>query len=449
MTTRQASAGALAAVRRMRLRDRQRVYWIDAICINQHDLVEKGWQVASMGRVYINGTGNLIYLGEAETIKARTCAATLRRLIKKVQDAALLLTGDDLASWENHSFPDCWRYTGIITANDVKGLEIMYHEAWFTRLWVIQELALASKNTCYWGDACLPLFEVLVVTIIVTKANTIESRLALKLLELSYMWYCLHLYIPTKRRADRRMEWYRLYGLATTLSVTEHRDHVHAFLGLVQAIHYPGRLLPRLIVPTYEKTVDEVFRDATRHVLKTEDDYLMSFIGHEHENDMNQLANVQAIRGLAEDIFGFGTDLSLSQVIGRNTAFLLTCGNLSYELRPFENSAQLTQGMANLLHSEQDDSPTELTELGQRFHKLVRNTAWNRTFFATDTGHSGSGPKLTRKGDVAFIMLGGEFVHVLRPVKDDYLYVGAAYVDGMMNGEVFDLGVEPEWVDIR
>ncbi|KAF2454331.1 heterokaryon incompatibility protein-domain-containing protein [Lineolata rhizophorae] len=40
------------ALRRLRKRDRPRIMWIDAICINQEDKEEKGHQVALMGRIY-------------------------------------------------------------------------------------------------------------------------------------------------------------------------------------------------------------------------------------------------------------------------------------------------------------------------------------------------------------------------------------------------------------
>ena len=40
------------SLRHLRYPDRVRTLWIDAICINQQDLTEKGPQVALMGRIY-------------------------------------------------------------------------------------------------------------------------------------------------------------------------------------------------------------------------------------------------------------------------------------------------------------------------------------------------------------------------------------------------------------
>lgn len=57
----QSSATALL---RMRLRNRPRILWIDAICINQDSLRERSEQVALMSCIYRSARRNLIYLGE-------------------------------------------------------------------------------------------------------------------------------------------------------------------------------------------------------------------------------------------------------------------------------------------------------------------------------------------------------------------------------------------------
>ncbi|EME40241.1 hypothetical protein DOTSEDRAFT_108565, partial [Dothistroma septosporum NZE10] len=45
-------ASAVAAIRNVRTLDRERVVWIDSVCINQNDLAERGEQVTLMSRVY-------------------------------------------------------------------------------------------------------------------------------------------------------------------------------------------------------------------------------------------------------------------------------------------------------------------------------------------------------------------------------------------------------------
>lgn len=57
---------AEAALRTMRLPDTDRVLWIDAICIDQDNLEERGHQVSIMYEVYSQNQRNLVYLGEDE-----------------------------------------------------------------------------------------------------------------------------------------------------------------------------------------------------------------------------------------------------------------------------------------------------------------------------------------------------------------------------------------------
>lgn len=53
-----------AALKRLRLPDKPRTLWVDAICINEADLVEKSRQVALMGEIYSKTTRGIIFLGE-------------------------------------------------------------------------------------------------------------------------------------------------------------------------------------------------------------------------------------------------------------------------------------------------------------------------------------------------------------------------------------------------
>lgn len=61
------------AIRRMRLADRPRALWIDAICINQDDLQERGQQLDLMGTIYRGSIANLIHLVDDTTQANRLC----------------------------------------------------------------------------------------------------------------------------------------------------------------------------------------------------------------------------------------------------------------------------------------------------------------------------------------------------------------------------------------
>ncbi|KAF2108757.1 heterokaryon incompatibility protein-domain-containing protein, partial [Lophiotrema nucula] len=50
------------------LRDSEtpRTFWVDALCINQHELAEKAFQVPLMGAIYGSASKTVIWLGESD-----------------------------------------------------------------------------------------------------------------------------------------------------------------------------------------------------------------------------------------------------------------------------------------------------------------------------------------------------------------------------------------------
>jgi hypothetical protein len=56
-------ASSEAVLRRMRLPASKRVLWLDSICIDQGDTLERGHQVGMMYEIYANTVRNLIWLG--------------------------------------------------------------------------------------------------------------------------------------------------------------------------------------------------------------------------------------------------------------------------------------------------------------------------------------------------------------------------------------------------
>ena len=53
-------------------------------------------------------------------------------------------------------------------------------------------------------------------------------------------------------------------------------------------------------------------------------------------------------------------------------------------------------------------------------------------------GNFGLGPAAARKGDIVVVLYGGDAPCVLRPYGDAYLYMGQAYIDDLMQGELVD-----------
>lgn len=101
--------------------------WANALCINQDDLDERSRHVHSMGQIYAGAEEVLIWLG-----KARGSSETLKDVCDLVANSARLTLGE-----RRSKLPALWD---------------SFSRSWFSRLWVLQEAALAPKATLVLGD---------------------------------------------------------------------------------------------------------------------------------------------------------------------------------------------------------------------------------------------------------------------------------------------------------
>ena len=137
-------------LRRLRCRDRPRHLWVDAVCINQQDDQEKGHQVAFMAQIFRNAECVLVWLGEGnaeihagiETIKRLADSAWKYGLSsdQPLFDATQLT--ERLRDKNNGISAALLRLSGDI---DYTSLNAFFAQAWFDRLWIVQEFILASR----------------------------------------------------------------------------------------------------------------------------------------------------------------------------------------------------------------------------------------------------------------------------------------------------------------
>jgi hypothetical protein len=103
------------ALQAIRYEHATRTLWIDAICINQSDLTEKGHQVALMGRIFHDARTVVVWLG------CQKCAPT--RAVRVLEDFVAAIE-----SWDPHELPSS---TGWPT--HMKRLHILqfFEQSWF------------------------------------------------------------------------------------------------------------------------------------------------------------------------------------------------------------------------------------------------------------------------------------------------------------------------------
>lgn len=118
-------------------------FWIDAICINQRDRAEKSQQVAKMKDIYSRAQSTVIWLGDAgQSAEDVDLAFSLMRDIRQQVQPYL----DDRAQWTE--------VVDLITAEEfvepripsITSLGEILTRPWFSRVWIIQEVANAQDS---------------------------------------------------------------------------------------------------------------------------------------------------------------------------------------------------------------------------------------------------------------------------------------------------------------
>ena len=114
--------------------------WIDALCIDQENPLERNQQVAQMRDIYKGATEVIVFLGEesGDTVLALRLLHGLANLYDLPADVA---AGFISHLVREQSFKIAWVALGHFL-----------HRPWWTRVWIIQETVMARKATVICGQ---------------------------------------------------------------------------------------------------------------------------------------------------------------------------------------------------------------------------------------------------------------------------------------------------------
>ena len=76
----------------------------------------------------------------------------------------------------------------------------------------------------------------------------------------------------------------------------------------------------------------------------------------------------------------------------------------------------------------------------------------DRCFFVTESGRMGIGPRATKTGDAVVIFYGAGYCHMLRQQDTQFILLGDAWVDGVMEGQFMDspeCAERERWFELR
>ncbi|KAE9371638.1 hypothetical protein N431DRAFT_545839 [Stipitochalara longipes BDJ] len=400
-----------------RFEDKPRVLWIDAICVNQQNLEERGMQNSS---------------------HALLC---LQRIASKVKF--------NWHTMELSAIPEELHWADLkialpLVEKDWIALHHLIHRPWFERLWIRQEVYLASRDPALmcghqiisWTSVCNSVACLWIKPISSTSNNYIEPfRKRLR-------------FVFDLCDARKEFDLSILIGKTKLCVCLDPRDRIYSLLSLL-----PIRSFPK-IEPDYTKSVREVYRDVALSIIQTTKFHNLHVLTTIESNEQEQRVpswvpdvSVEELKKIA--IFALSQEHLLQK--HQLKAFCRTIKtNLFREqysppakhLPGVSQSEEVVRILLELLPEAEHDVMIEPSL--KNLLALAMARCNGRSFFLTREGNFGLGPHNTRLGDFVTVLLGCQKPLVLRKRSEsEYEVVGEAYCDGSTDGEAL-LGPIPQ-----
>ncbi|GAB1212282.1 hypothetical protein ATERTT37_001416 [Aspergillus terreus] len=143
-------ANLALALRHLRFEDRPRVLWVDAICINQEDLSEREQQVQRMSTIFRQADRVVVWLGPEST----DSHLAMQRLDFIGRQVVNTMDNWNISSPETVAPDWCYsRYAIPYSTAEWTAINAFLHRDWFSRVWVVQEIQLATDAVLQCGFA--------------------------------------------------------------------------------------------------------------------------------------------------------------------------------------------------------------------------------------------------------------------------------------------------------
>uniref|UniRef100_A0A0B7K7P8 Heterokaryon incompatibility domain-containing protein n=1 Tax=Bionectria ochroleuca TaxID=29856 RepID=A0A0B7K7P8_BIOOC len=129
------------ALRYLRLPDRVRTLWVDAVCINQNNISERDEQVKRMATIYKEAARVVVWLGpesESSTLAIKTLAFLGQQIVMTMDKWTFTAPGATEIDW-------CYNRTPLpYDKKTWRAINSLLQRSWFSRVWIVQEIQLAK-----------------------------------------------------------------------------------------------------------------------------------------------------------------------------------------------------------------------------------------------------------------------------------------------------------------
>ena len=481
-----------SALDRLVTQSRSRILWIDALCINQKDPLEKTRQVAIMRKIFQQAKMVLIWLGDEDCSTQK--AFDMIHHIKS--DVFSESSGVD---WER---VDEMEESVHIFTN-------LLQRPYFQRVWIIQEIAV-SRNAMVICGSCTVTWEAFSTALVLY-----SLRHSTKAIGSTLRW------IQCWQVRIFKGNWIALSDFllhCRDSKATDPRDKVFAFLGLCKDESENS------LSSDYNLSVAQTYTAAARFMISHEGNFqalagvqksnssseipswvpdwrlpsISKIIGHDTGNlgpwrryhaaldTMPAVSDIGApekllVKGLTVDVIqktydtqpigdtlGDYETLILEEIpilllslklqgiyLHTKEEYALACLlTLATDLMPdssrLEDVFDKTSRYPHYILWEKDPENDRLRSgMIEEICCFIACSAVGRKFFVTEKGYIGLGPGDAKPGDIVSIFLGGEVPFIIRKKNGgEFCFVGESYVHGLMDGSVLQGRYEHKLKDI-
>ena len=413
------------ALEYLRRPDEERTLWVDAVCVDQANIQERNLQVGHMGEIYRLAKQVIVWVGRED--KHSTALFNFMR---------------------EPSFRKCLPSSEyrIFSGKDIRVYREAFDEfcsrSYWTRLWIVQEIGLASKIEIQCG-ADSARWEAF------TKAGLMfrgDEKLPMRI---------------AQQRIRRRGGSCSLDSLLKDCGESlcqDPRDKVYGLLGLVTE----GQVLE----VDYSKSLFDLFADLVQHKYRntahSATATIVPFVRHLHRMwpELHQFdEKIQRSPRLLDDyslrgiIRGRITRITTATILSSSTNRSAAWHPKLYRDFPQESAVQSFRDMIDRLAQtpREDFERIGLMEASTSVisNRQVREflSMWPLRIFLEEKGQFGVGPSIAKKGDFLCQFHGSDIAAILRgPPRFNYLptagyrIIGRAFVAKRSNEEGWALG---------
>ena len=269
------------------------VLWVDSICINQADDQEKSHQVEIMGEIYRNASQTIAWLG-SEKDDSKSAIKNLKWLAKycKVQHLERIdlkkFPKNEVEHSAIHSIVEPLDFGDNTNCSiPISPLQAFFDLPWWKRLWIIQEVSLATDVLLICGPHTVTMSEMNLVTrILVLRLKAV--RFTIEFYDLAKtVVSCDH--IINLYRVGVGDEFSMLMAMDTArrlgVECSSPRDYVYGMLGMA------NDAVAKTTEISYDKTTETVFIEVAKLFLKYYGPDILRYCYVEPEDRKEQAGN--------------------------------------------------------------------------------------------------------------------------------------------------------------